>query len=70
MQPNACAVRKLKDDMMPKDQDNEPTEPRQPQTGPPPTALYIIYPALQVGGLTGMIVTCYPQLHLPFDIYT
>jgi len=52
MQPNACAVRKVKDDMIGKGGD-ERTEPYRPQKDPAPNSLDVIYPALQVGGLSG-----------------
>jgi hypothetical protein len=70
MQPNACAVRKVKDDMTGKGGD-ERTEPYRPQRDPAPNSLDVIYPALQVGGLSGMLVACCSsQTAVSFKIYT
>lgn len=54
MQPNACAIRKVKDDMTEKGGNGE--RPSNPQRNErlPPEILDIIKPALQVGCLSGM----------------
>jgi hypothetical protein len=69
MQPNACTVRKIKEDMAPGQESgaNGGGSPRG-QNDLPPEIKEIIWPALQVGGLTGtlqfiFIFTCpYPTL--------
>ncbi|PSS12961.1 hypothetical protein M430DRAFT_143450 [Amorphotheca resinae ATCC 22711] len=53
MQPNACAVRKVAADMT-GDGANGEKDPRRSQNGLPPEILDIVWPALQVGGLSGM----------------
>ena len=56
MQPNACAIRKVKDDMTEKggNGNGEPLPNRQRTERLPPEILEIMKPALQVGGLSGM----------------
>jgi hypothetical protein len=67
MQPNACAVQKIKEDMAPGQQSgaNGGGSPQR-QNDLPPEIKEIIWPALQVGGLSGtlqFIFTCsYPTL--------
>jgi hypothetical protein len=48
MQPNSCSIRKIKQDMTPK---SEKSEKRQP---PEMDAIAILWPALEVGGVSGM----------------
>jgi hypothetical protein len=55
MQPNACAVKRVKDDMMGKGDDGQ-SKPRGGQKDLPPVEILdVIYPALQIGGLSGML---------------
>ena len=63
MQPNACAVRKVKDDMTGSGRDKGGELPR-PRKSPPPDPFDALYPALQVGGLSGTLSACY-LLSLP-----
>jgi hypothetical protein len=56
MQPNACAIRKVKEDMT-RDGgkgENYPPEREKGEKLLPPEIFDIIKPALQVGGLSGM----------------
>lgn len=53
MQPNACTVRRITDEMTGKGE-NGKTERPERQNRLPPEILEIIQPALQVGGLSGM----------------
>jgi len=53
MQPNACAIQKVKGDMTQSQPSGTGAEPRRPNDLPP-EILEIIWPALQVGGLSGM----------------
>lgn len=57
MQPNACAVQKVKDDMTGKTS-AAGLESRASQNRPSEDYSNILYPALQVGGLSGMLVQC------------
>jgi hypothetical protein len=56
MQPNACAIQKIKEDMAPGLQSgaNGGGSPRR-QNDLPPEIKEIIWPALQVGGLSGKL---------------
>jgi hypothetical protein len=56
MQPNACAIQKIKGDMTPGQQSgaNKGGSPRR-QNDLPPEIKEIIWPALQVGGLLGKL---------------
>ena len=54
MQPNACAVRKVKEDMVRKGQDAEQQSPRR-RNALPSEVMEIIVPALQVGGSAGKL---------------
>jgi hypothetical protein len=56
MQPNACATRKVKDDMAGRGGNREDYQPQQLNEGKhlPSEILEIVKPALQVGGLCGM----------------
>jgi hypothetical protein len=54
MQPNACAVKRVHDDMTGKGGDGQ-SKPRRGQKDLPPEILDIIYPALQIGGVSGML---------------
>lgn len=63
MQPNACTVRKVKDDMIRKGGNGEDAPPRS-QERLPPEILDIIKPALQVGGLSGMLHSSILSLEL------
>lgn len=56
MQPNACAVRKVKDDMARDGGKGEHYPPEEENGGKllPTEILDIMKPALQVGGLSGM----------------
>jgi hypothetical protein len=53
MQPNICAIQKVKGDMAQPQPSGTGGEPRRPNDLPP-EILEIIWPALQVGGLSGM----------------
>lgn len=55
MQPNACAIRKVKDDMTQPTKSGANGEAPRRQNDLPPEILDIIVPALQVGGLSGML---------------
>ena len=55
MQPNTCAVQKAKDDMAGKGRDAG-WGLRRPQNRLAPDYSNILYPALQVGALSGMLV--------------
>lgn len=55
MQPNACAIRKVKDDMTGKGGNGELPLAPQRKERLPSEILDIIKPALQVGGLSGML---------------
>jgi hypothetical protein len=57
MQPTPCAVQKVKDDMTDpgKPGASGGTESPRRRNGLPPEVLDIIWPALQVGGLSGML---------------
>ena len=60
MQPNACAIRKVKDNMTGKGVDGEqPPLTSQRKERLPSEILDIIKPALQVGGLSGMFSAFY-----------
>lgn len=54
MQPNACAIKKIRDEMAPKqtreDQDEQSVQRR---SNLPDEIVHIIWPALQVGGAAG-----------------
>jgi hypothetical protein len=54
MQPNACAIRKVKDDITEKGGNGEPHSKPQRDERLPPEILEILKPALQVGSLSGM----------------
>jgi hypothetical protein len=62
MQPNICAIQKVKGDMTrppPSGTDGKPPlvpdgKPPQRRDDLPPEILEVIWPALQVGGLSGM----------------
>jgi len=54
MQPNACAVGKVKEDMVGKGQDEEQQSPRR-RNDLPSEVMEIILPALQVGGSAGKL---------------
>lgn len=55
MQPNACAIRKVKDDMAKDGGKGEHFSPERKKGAPllPPEIFDLIQPALQVGGLSG-----------------
>jgi hypothetical protein len=54
MQPNACAIRKVKEDMTkPSAESGANGESPQRRNDLPPEIIEIIWPALQVGGLSG-----------------
>jgi hypothetical protein len=59
MQPNACAVQKVKDGMTGSGTDKGEQPPR-PQKRPTKDPFDVLYPALQVGGLSGTLSACYP----------
>jgi hypothetical protein len=54
MQPTICTTQKVKGDMSPLQSPKRDSEPPQGGKGLPPEILEIIWPALQVGGLSGM----------------
>ncbi|KUJ22205.1 uncharacterized protein LY89DRAFT_681491 [Mollisia scopiformis] len=54
MQPNACSIKKIKDDMTATPQSGEDSEGHRKRNGLPPEVIEIIWPALQVGGLSGL----------------
>ncbi|KAK0124228.1 hypothetical protein ONS95_009204 [Cadophora gregata] len=54
MQPNACAIKKAKDDMSQPSRPGENGDAPRRRNDLPPEVLDIIIPALQVGGLSGM----------------
>ncbi|KAH8806365.1 hypothetical protein F5882DRAFT_391836 [Hyaloscypha sp. PMI_1271] len=54
MQPNICAIQKVKGDMAQPQSSSRETGPPQSSDKLPPEILEIIWPALQVGGLSGM----------------
>lgn len=68
MQPNACAIRKVKDDMAKGAEGNGSLE--RPRDGLPPEILDVIWPALQVGGLSGVFspygIPSFPSQSLGF----
>ncbi len=54
MQPNACAIRKVQEDMTkPSTESGANGGPPQHRNDLPPEIIEIIWPALQVGGLSG-----------------
>jgi hypothetical protein len=68
MQPNACAIRKVREDMVPSEQSGANGEPPGRRNDLPPEILEILWPALQVGGLSGMsIVPLYPRCAMIFS---
>ncbi|KAF8849873.1 hypothetical protein BDZ45DRAFT_662567 [Acephala macrosclerotiorum] len=54
MQPNACSIKKIKDDMTPAPPSGTDRESPRRQNDLPPEILEIIGPALKVGGLSGL----------------
>jgi hypothetical protein len=54
MQPNICAIQKVKGDMAQSQPSRRDPEPPPRRNDLPPEILEIIWPALQVGGLSGM----------------
>jgi len=54
MQPNICAIQKVKGDMAQSQPPKTGAEPPPRRNDLPPEILEIIWPALQVGGLSGM----------------
>ena len=56
MQPNACAIRKVREDMVSSEQSGANGEPPRRRNDLPPEILEIMWPALQVGGLSGMSI--------------
>jgi hypothetical protein len=61
MQPNICAIQKVKGDMaQPQPSRREPEAPPR-RRDLPPEILEIIGPALQVGGLSGMCFNLIPS---------
>lgn len=55
MQPNVCTVKKVKDDMSQPSRTGESGEAPRRRNDLPPEVLDIIAPALQVGGISGML---------------
>ena len=56
MQPNVCAIQKVKGDMVEPPPPKADGKPPRRQNALPPEVLDIIWPALQVGGLSGMFL--------------
>lgn len=68
MQPTPCTVQKIKDGMTDPGKpgagssSSGGTEPPRRSYGLPPEILNIIWPAVQIGGLSGMLLPCNPLL--------
>ncbi|KAH7343019.1 hypothetical protein BKA65DRAFT_303336 [Rhexocercosporidium sp. MPI-PUGE-AT-0058] len=54
MQPNACSIKKIKDDMSQPSKPGDSGDAPRRQNDLPPEVLEIIVPALQIGGISGM----------------
>ena len=55
MQPNTCAIKKVKEDMTQSSRAGGSGDAPQRRNDLPPEGLEIIVPALKFGGLSGMI---------------
>jgi hypothetical protein len=64
MQPNICAIQKVKGDMAESQPSRRDPEPPRRRNDLPLEILEIIWPALQVGGLSGMSVNLIPYVEI------
>jgi hypothetical protein len=68
MQPTICTTQKVKGDMSQSQSPKRDSEPPQKRNGLPPEILEIIWPALQVGGLSGMSLSSIRYIELYEDM--